>query len=60
MERKGRESIKCWTNYLTLSFDRDLGLSRSNYSKYYCGQITLNIIAVPGKPLSSFISYVML
>ena len=31
MEQKGYESIGCWTHHVTLSYDLDLGLSRSNF-----------------------------
>ena len=31
MERKGCESIGCWTHFVTLSYDLDLGFSRSNF-----------------------------
>ena len=31
MERKGYESIRWYTFFVTLSYDLDLGLSRSNF-----------------------------
>ena len=31
MERKGYESIECYTYFVTLSYDLDLGFSRSNF-----------------------------
>ena len=36
MERKGCESIGCWTDYVTLRYDLDLGFSRSNFEKAVC------------------------
>ena len=33
MEYKGCESIGCWTHYVTVSYDLDLGFSRSNFEK---------------------------
>ena len=33
MERKGYESIGCYTYYVTLSYDFDLGFWRSNFKK---------------------------
>ena len=33
MERKGYESIGCYTYYVTLSYDFDLGFWRSNFQK---------------------------
>ena len=33
MEQKGCESIECWNHYVTLSYDIDLGSSRSNFEK---------------------------
>ena len=33
MERKGSESIGFWTHYVTLTYDLDLGVSRSNFEK---------------------------
>ena len=35
MERKGCESKRCWTHYVTLSYDLDLRFSRSNLKKLY-------------------------
>ena len=34
MERKGCQSIGYWTHYVTLSFDLELGFSRSNFEKW--------------------------
>ena len=31
MKRKGYESIGCYTYFVTLSYDLDLGFSRSNF-----------------------------
>ena len=31
MERKGYESIGCFTYFVTLSYDLDLGFARSNF-----------------------------
>ena len=31
MERKGYESIGCYTYFVTLTYDLDLGFSRSNF-----------------------------
>ena len=33
MERKGCELVGCWTHYVTLNFDLDLGFSKSNFEK---------------------------
>ena len=46
MERNGCESIGCWTYYVTLNYDLDLGFSRSNFWKAVSleqgGQLTWN------------------
>ena len=33
IKQKEYESIGCWTNYLTLSYDLDIGFSRSKFAK---------------------------
>ena len=33
MEQKGYESTECYTYYVTLSYDFDLGFWRSNFKK---------------------------
>ena len=35
MEQKRCESIGCWTRYVTMSYDLDLGFSRSSIKKLY-------------------------
>ena len=46
MERKGYESIGCYTYFVTLSYDLDLGFLRSNFenavSQEWEGQLTWN------------------
>ena len=46
MEQKGCESIGCYTYFVTLSYDLDLGLSRSNFknavSREWEGRLTWN------------------
>ena len=46
MERKGYESTGCYTYFVTLSYDLDLGFSRSNFenavSQDWEGQLTWN------------------
>ena len=46
MERKGCESIGCLTHHMTLSYDLDLGFSRSSFelaiSQEWEGQLTWN------------------
>ena len=46
MERKGYESIGCYTYFVTLSYDLYLGFSRSNFenaeSQEWEGQLTWN------------------
>ena len=46
MERKGYESIGWYTFFVTLSYDLDLGFSRSNFenavSQEWEGQLTWN------------------
>ena len=46
MERKGYESIGCYTYFVTLSYDLDLGFSRSIFendvSQEWEGQLTWN------------------
>ena len=46
MERKGYESIGCYTYFVTLNYDLDLGFSRSNFenavSQEWEGQLTWN------------------
>ena len=46
MERKGCESIRCYTNFVTFSYDLDLGFWRSNFenavSQEWEGQLTWN------------------
>ena len=37
MEQKGYESIGCYTYFVTLSYDLDLGFSRSNFKNAYLG-----------------------
>ena len=46
MERKGYESIGCYTFFVTLSYDLDLGFSRLKFenavSREWEGQLTWN------------------
>ena len=46
MEQKGYESIGCYTYFVTLSYDLDLGFSRSNFknavSQEWEGRLTWN------------------
>ena len=46
MEQKGYESIGCYTYFVTLSYDPDLGFSRSNFenavSQEWESQLTWN------------------
>ena len=46
MEQKGCESIGCYTYFVTLSYDLDLGFSRSNFknavSREWDGRLTWN------------------
>ena len=46
MEQKGYESIEWYTSFVTLSYDLDLGFSRSNFenavSQELEGQLTWN------------------
>ena len=46
MEKKGCESIGCYTYFVTLSYDLDLGFSRSNFknavSREWEGRLTWN------------------
>ena len=46
MEQKGYESIGCYTYFVTLSYDLDLGFSQSNFknavSREWEGRLTWN------------------
>ena len=46
MEQKGYELIGCYTYFVTLSYDLDLGFSRSNFknavSREWEGRLTWN------------------